>query len=156
MANTKVSKKDLETWVEAVAYNTIKGEEITPEDVKRLDNIGKKTANLSDITRVIQEVAYVSTLDLNEATQKLFNIMDVIMIVLNENLGVTEEQFEKASQIRKDKVEEYIKSKQEELRKHQEETHVKEDYIESEEATEESVEEAPKQDNVIQFTPKGE
>ncbi|UQJ96019.1 hypothetical protein SRWNGXVU_CDS0138 [Staphylococcus phage PG-2021_16] len=118
-----ISQEDMATWVEAITEGTVEGKEIDKETAKKLDRIGSRSVSLEEATRIAKVINAVSAQETTSAFNEAFNLIDLLMIILEDEVGVTEEQVSRAQKTLKEKREAYLKDKQEELRqKQQEET----------------------------------
>lgn len=122
-----ISQKDMDMWLEAITQGTVEGKELTEDTAKQLDRIGARSVSLEEATRIARAINAVTVQEYASAFNDAFNAIDLLMIVMEDNLGVTTEQVEKAQLKLKEKREKYLEEKQEEVRKKQEEHKVKED-----------------------------
>ena len=100
-----ISQADMEKWIEAVVQGTVDGKQVDDKTAKQLDRIGSRSVSLEEATRIANA----------------FNAIDLMMIIMEDELGVTQEQVGKAKDKLNEKREAYLKEKQEELRQKQQE-----------------------------------
>nr|DAN11170.1 MAG TPA: hypothetical protein [Herelleviridae sp.] len=111
-----LSNEDLLMWAEAITQGTVNNEEITEEQAKQLDRIGKRSISVEEVTTLAKAIAQT---ELQVVTQ-LPSYIDVMMVLLKDKLGVTDDDISEAVETINKKQEEYIKEKEEELRQRQE------------------------------------
>ena len=110
-----LSNEDLLMWAEAITQGTVNNEEITEEQAKQLDRIGKRSISVEEVTTLAKAIAQT---ELQVVTQ-LPSYIDVMMVLLKDKLGVTDDDISEAVETINKKQEEYIKEKEEELRQRQ-------------------------------------
>ncbi|WAX23329.1 hypothetical protein VL10_ORF138 [Staphylococcus phage vB_SauM_VL10] len=122
-----ISQKDMDMWLEATTQGTVEGKELNEDTAKQLYRIGARSVSLEEATRIARAINAVTVQEYASALNDAFNAIDLLMIVMEDSLGVTTEQVEEAQLKLKEKREKYLEEKQEEVRKKQEEHKVKED-----------------------------
>lgn len=125
--NPGISEKNMQEWLEAITQGTVEGKEIDEKMAKKLERLGNKQVTLNEATRIAKVLTQVNAQEMASAFDTAFNSIDLLMIVMQDELGVTEEQVEKAQGKLKEKREEYLKEKQKELEEKQKEASKKED-----------------------------
>lgn len=114
MENKTISAQDLQFWLEGVLTGKIKGEEITSADAKRLERLSKRSVVLEDVTDVAKQVFELGMDGVHQNMQSLINSLDIMMMITKDKLDLTDEEIKEYAVKRNEKVEEYIKQKQEE------------------------------------------
>ncbi|WRW34685.1 hypothetical protein CF5_0131 [Staphylococcus phage CF5] len=125
--NPGISEKNMQEWLEAITQGTVEGKEIDEKMAKKLERLGNKQVTLNEATRIAKVLTQVNAQEMASAFDTAFNSIDLLMIVMQDELGITEEQVEKAQGKLKEKREEYLKEKQKELEEKQKEASKKED-----------------------------
>ncbi|WBF81288.1 hypothetical protein FMLHJGGC_00237 [Staphylococcus phage BSwM-KMM1] len=98
-----ISQEDMATWVEAITEGTVEGKEIDKETAKKLDRIGSRSVSLEEATRIAKVINAVSAQETTSAFNEAFNLIDLLMIILEDEVGVTEEQVSRAQKTLKEK-----------------------------------------------------
>lgn len=128
-----ISKEDKKKWIEAITQGTVEGKEIDETTSKQLHRIGSRSVSLEEATVIARVINESSEQVTATAFDNAFNALDLVMIVLQDSLGVTEEQIAEAQSKIKEKRESYLEEKQEEVRKQQEQAKEKEPETDSSE-----------------------
>ena len=116
-----ISQADMEKWIEAVVQGTVDGKQVDEKTAKQLDRIGSRSVSLEEATRIAKVLNAVTVQEISGDFNDAFNAIDLMMIIMEDELGVTQEQVEKAKEKLNEKREAYLKEKQEELRQKQQE-----------------------------------
>lgn len=111
-----INNNELNMWLEAVTRNTVNGETITPDQAKHLDRLANRSVSLEEATRIAQTLVSTDAQYTTQYLNQLFNIVDIFQIVMEDELGLTEEQFKKASEKVKEKREELLEKEQDKVR----------------------------------------
>lgn len=111
-----INNNELNMWLEAVTRNTVNGEAITPDQAKHLDRLANRSVSLEEATRIAQTLVSTDAQYTTQYLNQLFNIVDIFQIVMEDELGLTEEQFKKASEKVKEKREELLEKEQDKVR----------------------------------------
>lgn len=111
-----INNNELNMWLEAVTRNTVNGEAITPDQAKHLDRLANRSVSLEEATRIAQTLVSADAQYTTQYLNQLFNIVDIFQIVMEDELGLTEEQFKKASEKVKEKREELLEKEQDKVR----------------------------------------
>ena len=111
-----INNNELNMWLEAVTRNTVNGEAITPDQAKHLDRLANRSVSLEEDTRIAQTLVSADAQYTTQYLNQLFNIVDIFQIVMEDELGLTEEQFKKASEKVKEKREELLEKEQDKVR----------------------------------------
>lgn len=122
-----INNNELNMWIEAVTRNTVNGETITEDQAKHLDRLASRSISLEEATRVAQTLVSTDAQYTTQYLNQLFNIIDIFQIVMEDELGITEEQFKKASEKVKEKREALLEKEQEKVKETQEEEIEKEE-----------------------------
>lgn len=116
-----INNNEMNMWLEAVTRNTVNGEEITADQAKHLDRLSKRSVTLEEATRIAQTMVSVDAQYTTKYLNQLFNIVDIFQVVMEDELGLTEEQFKNASEKIKEKRESLLEQEQEKVREEQKE-----------------------------------
>lgn len=111
-----INNNELNMWLEAVTRNTVNGGAITPDQAKHLDRLANRSVSLEEATRIAQTLVSADAQYTTQYLNQLFNIVDIFQIVMEDELGLTEEQFKKASEKVKEKREELLEKEQDKVR----------------------------------------
>ncbi|XWX32655.1 hypothetical protein LCFBJUUZ_CDS0196 [Staphylococcus phage PG-2021_76] len=111
-----INNNELNMWLEAVTRNTVNGEAITPDQAKHLDRLANRSVSLEEATRIAQTLVSEDAQYTTQYLNQLFNIVDIFQIVMEDELGLTEEQFKKASEKVREKREELLEKEQDKVR----------------------------------------
>ncbi|MGI4324028.1 hypothetical protein ACR2VY_28130, partial [Klebsiella pneumoniae] len=83
--------------------------------------IGSRSVSLEEATRIAKVLNAVTAQEVTGDFNDAFNAIDLMMIIMEDELGVTQEKVGKAKDKLNEKREAYLKEKQEELRQKQQE-----------------------------------
>ena len=99
----KLKLEELNHWLEYIVQRKIDGKPIDEEQSKYLEELKDKTVTLEDATVIARFLARYQT-------DPLYQFFDVISVLLQDKLGVSEKDFKEATE----KVQEAIEQQEEE------------------------------------------
>ena len=104
MAKNKLELKELNNWLEYVTEQTVDGKPLDEKTKKYLEEVKEKRVTLEDATVIARFLSRYQT-------DPLYQFFDIISLVLQDKLGVTEEDFEKATNKLQKEIEKQEKEK---------------------------------------------
>lgn len=125
--NTKqLTKKELESWLTYLAVEEqikkpvsskeeleklkkLANEQQDPENLKQIEKISKKPATVNNATTIANFFAVNETTELKQKVQLAQETISFLMFVLQEKLGVTDEDFESLTGKYQEMLENYTK-----------------------------------------------
>lgn len=116
----KVTETELKTWLTTLLKAKEEGSEITQKQQNELKEIGKKQVDLETATVIAQRISEQNQRELLGIIDNAWNYIDLILVLLESELGITDEQAKKASEKVNKKREEFLQKRQEEFKKQQE------------------------------------
>ena len=90
MAKNKLELKELNNWLEYITKKTVDGKPLDEKTKKYLEEVKEKRVTLEDATVIARFLTRYQT-------DPLYQFFDIISLVLQEKLGVTEEDFQEAT-----------------------------------------------------------
>lgn len=143
---TKVTETELKTWLTTLLKAKAEGSEITQKQQKELQEIGKKQVDLETATVIAQRISEQNQRELLGIIDNTWNYIDLILVLLESEVGITDEQAKKASEKVNKKREEFLQNKQEEFKKQQEDSFEPDKEPDKQEDSEKVVKMTPKND----------
>lgn len=143
---TKVTETELKTWLTTLLKAKAESSEITQKQQKELQEIGKKQVDLETATVIAQRISEQNQRELLGIIDNAWNYIDLILVLLESELGITDEQAKKASEKVNKKREEFLQNKQEELKKQQEDSFAPDKEPDKQEDSDKVVKMTPKND----------
>lgn len=104
MAKNKLELKELNNWLEYVTEQKVDGKPLDEKTKKYLEEVKEKRVTLEDATVIARFLTRYQT-------DPLYQFFDIISLVLQDKLGVTEEDFEKATNKLQKEIEKQEKEK---------------------------------------------
>src|SRR5699024_12254079 len=111
-----ISQADMEKWIEAVVQGTVDGKQVDEKTAKYLDRIGSRSVSLEEATRIAKVLNVVTVQAISGDFNDAFNEIDLMMLIMEDELGLNQEQVETAHDKLNDKREAYLTETQEKSR----------------------------------------
>ncbi len=111
-----ISTNDLNKWLEAVVTNKVNGKEIGEKEAKELQRLGKRSVSLEVATSIAD---YLAKYEVENQVSRLLQSIDLLMVIMEDELGIDEEKRNKAVAKLNEKYEAYIKEQQEKIKEQQ-------------------------------------
>lgn len=111
-----ISTQDLNKWLEAITTNRLNGKEIGEKETKELQRLGNRSVSLEVATSIALSLVEH---EVQNVASRLLQSVDLIQQIMEDELGVTEEQRQKAVDKLNKKYEAYIKEQQEKIKEAQ-------------------------------------
>lgn len=111
-----ISTNDLNKWLEAVVTNKVNGKEIGEKEAKELQRLGKRSVSLEVATSIAD---YLTKYEVENQVSRLLQSIDLLMVIMEDELGIDEEKRNKAVAKLNEKYEAYIKEQQEKIKEQQ-------------------------------------
>lgn len=111
-----ISTQDLNKWLEVITTNRLNGKEIGEKEAKELQRLGTRSVSLEVATSIAMSLVEH---EVQNVASRLLQSVDLIQQIMEDELGVTEEQRQKAVDKLNKKYEAYIKEQQEKIKEAQ-------------------------------------
>nr|DAG96612.1 MAG TPA: hypothetical protein [Herelleviridae sp.] len=118
---SNLTQKELTKWVEAVLEDKVDGKEIDSELSKELEELGKRKVTLEEATVIASVINEYTNKEMLAVFNSVWNSIDLLQVLLKDELGITDEQAEKAKEKVKKKQKEFLEKKRKEQEQKQKE-----------------------------------
>jgi len=117
---SNLTQKELTKWVEAVLEDKVDGKEIDSELSKELEELGKRKVTLEEATVIASVINEYTNKEMLAVFNSVWNSIDLLQVLLKDELGITDEQAEKAKEKVKKKQKEFLEKKRKEQKQKEE------------------------------------